>query len=154
MEAFYVSMSGAVIILGVSTYGFIILRKDIRGFGTVAKRGSPKGRGRPSARTTSDSGKPDLNESLRKMPDELRESIRRRADDLRESLRQRLDYPDARRPEGTSTGPGPTGTQRSPSSGGGGHLPSYRCRRERGFPNRRRKQRPTPSSRPTRSNLS
>ena len=143
MEAFYASMSSAVTILSVGTYVFIILRKDIRGLRSVTKRGTPSGH-----------GKPDLNESLRKMPAELRESINRRSDDLRESLRQRLGYPDAGRPEGTSTGPGPTGTQRSPRSGGSGHIPPNRCRRERGFPNRRRKQRPTPSSRPTRSNLS
>ena len=148
MEAFYASMSSVVATFGGLTFVYVFLRKDIRGLGTVAKRGTPSDHGKP------DHGKPDLNESLRKMPDDLRESINRRADDLRESLRQRLDHPDTGRPEGTSTGPGPTGTQRSPSSGAIGHLPPYRCRRERGFPNRRRRQRPTPSSRPTRSNLS
>ena len=86
MEAFYASMSGAVTILSVGTYVFIILRKDIRGLRSVTKRGTPSGH-----------GKPDLNESLRKMPAELRESINRRSDDLRESLRQRLGYPDAGR---------------------------------------------------------
>ena len=52
MESFYVSISGAVFLISVSTYGFIVLRKDIQNVTAdlegdilrVEDRGHPDGR--------------------------------------------------------------------------------------------------------------